>query len=453
MKLFCYGLNHEYADLAIRERLSFNKQELPDLLNSLLERDCLSEAVILSTCNRTELYLMGEADADVHLAVIEFLSESRQIDPAVLESTLYTYRDKAAIEHLFRVASGLDSMVVGEYEILGQVKDAMQIASKELSAKLFLSALFQRTLRCAKKVRDETRISEGSVSVASVSVDLARKIFGRLSRENILLMGRGEMGEQVLQRLLDAGARNIWITSRHYEHAEITAQKYGVAAIHFEEWRRCLATCDILIASTSSPITLISKEDIRDVMTLRKHKPLFIIDIAVPRDVDAEVREIDDVYLYNLDNLKSLCEENLKGRREEIRKCEEIVQQQLQGCENWFRNIELAPVIVAMQGHLEAIINPEKERLAEILSEDTYELVERRIELIKKKILHDPITNLKKLTTEGGGQHYLEALSVLFDLNLGGSDDADQGKNRDPHKPACDVSSAGGPETAKRNKS
>jgi glutamyl-tRNA reductase len=293
VELVCIGINHKNCPVEIREKFAFSESKLSKALVELRTMEGLREWFILSTCNRVELY--GRGFSDLENSLIHFLAETHGFDVCHLKPYLYQYHGRDVANHLFRVASGLDSLVVGENEIYGQVRQAFRLANELKSLDSVLYQLVERALRVGSRVRTDTKINEGAVSVSSIAVELAEKIFGRLTGEHVLILGTGEMSELTLKHLIKAGAGEVVVTSRTYERALELAQKYGAKPITFDSWLRMLRTSDIVISSTAAPHHIVKFEDVKSVMEERRHKPLFFIDIAVPRDVDPQVGDIDDV--------------------------------------------------------------------------------------------------------------------------------------------------------------
>lgn len=414
--IFVVGINHRYSPVHFRERLAFSQKDLSSALADLRHVKTLGESLVLSTCNRVEVYGVTSDIDGARQEVLQFLAASRKVGVDLLRKSAYGYEADQAVRHLFRVASGLDSMVVGETEILGQVKDAFRLASQAGNVRSLLHQLCERAFRAAKQVRQETKIAAGAVSVSSVAVELARKIFGRLSREKILVLGTGKMSESTLKRLMSAGALTIRVASRNPERARELAEKYEVETISFEAWKHFLKETDIVISSTAAPHPVIRYEDVKQVMGLRRHKPLFIIDIAVPRDAEESINSLDDVYLYNIDDLKSLCEANLSTRKKEIEKCEAIVEKKSEEFLHWMRTLDSAPTIRKLKVYMDQIIARELEIARRTESPERVAWLERILERVKGRLLHDPLSKLKEAGAHGGGYHYHEVLETLFDL-------------------------------------
>jgi len=331
MKIIVLGLSHKTAPVELREKLAIPESKLPEALKFLLERTKAEENIIISTCNRTEVYVVPvQENLEVIEQIKDFLAWYRQIEKSEFENSLYFHEDKECIRHLFRVTAGLDSMVVGEDQVLGQVKTAYLIAQENKTTGKIFNILFQKALNLGKHVRSATGINRGSVSVASVAVELAEKIFGNLLTKKAMVIGAGEMSETTVKHLVEHGVKLIFVTNRTFARAQELARKFGSnqvssSAVRFDEYPAYLETIDIVISSTAAPYLILKKEDILPIMRHRKHRALFLIDIAVPRDIDPAVNEIDNVYLYNIDDLEEIVKSNLKEREKEIEKCNKIV--------------------------------------------------------------------------------------------------------------------------------
>ncbi|MBR89892.1 MAG: glutamyl-tRNA reductase [Verrucomicrobiales bacterium] len=322
MAIVCLGLNHRTASVDVRERFALPEGEVPMLLGRICGETSASEAVVLSTCNRVEIYAATDGAGGELLAELrELLLEGREIE----EDVFYAHHGMQGVEHLFKVASGLDSMVLGETEILGQVKAAYQLALEEKRTGSKLNRAFQKAFNAAKLVRTSTNIQRGSVSVASVAVELAGKIFDDLSDHAVMVIGAGDTSEKTARALLSRGAKNVMVSNRSFERAEELAEELGGRAIHFDEWEDEFAGIDIIISSTSALHYVIDRKKLEPMQGLRQHRPLLLVDIAVPRDIEPEVNFLEDVYLYNIDDLQSIADDYLRLRHEEVEKCEELI--------------------------------------------------------------------------------------------------------------------------------
>ncbi len=336
MKLAVIGINHKTAPVEIREKFSFSPKQIIEVNRLLKEKGISSENLVLSTCNRMEIYAVAREGSDYIDSVKEFLSRFHNLSLTDYKDIFYVYRDKEAIEHLFRVASGLDSMIIGEMEILGQVKKAYQDARESRSTGKVLNRLFEKAFNTAKKIRTDTSVGRGAVSVSSAAIRLAKKILGDLSDKVALIIGAGTIGEQLVLYLKKNGIKNILVANRTLEKAKVLTEKFAATAVSFDEFRQKLGEVDIVITSTGAPHCIIHKADIIGLMPERKQKPLFIIDLAVPRDVEAEVNKIDNVYLYNIDDLQKIVEQNISLRKNELDTCNRIIGNSSQALMGWW---------------------------------------------------------------------------------------------------------------------
>ena len=325
MNVVVIGLSHHTSPVELRERFAFAETKIPDALKNLRDSGIAAEAVILSTCNRVEIYAATSLEPAKAFAELKQFLVTRHVYDGALGDELYTLAGPQSLHHLFKVASGLDSMVLGETEILGQLKDAYTLAHGHGHTGVRLNKIFQRAFHVAKHVRTHTNIQRGSVSVASVAVELAGKIFSSLAGHEVLVIGAGKTGEKVARALLSRGAKNIVIASRTLERAGDLAKEFGGRAVPFDNWTSEFDTIDIAISSTSAPHYILDGAKLEPLMKLRKNRPLLLIDIAVPRDIDPAVNAIDNVYLYNVDDLQGIADEYLKLRREEAARCERII--------------------------------------------------------------------------------------------------------------------------------
>lgn len=334
-EILVLGLNHKTAPLELRERLSVPAHKAPDFLKTLRDRNIFDERVLLSTCNRTEIYGTGRSpDESIRMAKA-FLSEYAQLDLNCFEDKLYTLRQPDSIDHLFSVASGLDSMVLGETEISGQVKDAYFSAHRTRQTGKILNTLFQRSFKVAKNLRTQTKIGSGRVSVASVAVDLAEKIFENLEGIRVMVIGTGEMSTQVTKAMISRGAKPMIVSSRHLDRAEELAKELGGEALGFDTYEKRIGEADILIASTLAPKVIIHEGQIKEWMRVRHQRPLFLIDIAVPRNIEAVAEKLDNVYLYNIDDLQSIAGKNLALRKNELEECLRLIRDQRRVFTEW----------------------------------------------------------------------------------------------------------------------
>jgi len=320
------GLSHRSAPVELRERFAFAESRLPDALAQLRARGAVTEAVILSTCNRVEIYAAGPAGAGATLAELQEFLQAFHTPAIPLPAEMYSLAEPHSVHHLFKVAAGLDSMVLGETEILGQLKQAYDLALQHKHTGPRLNKAFQRAFNVAKHIRTETNIQRGSVSVASVAVELAEKIFTSLNEHEVMVIGAGDTSEETARALLSRGARSIVVANRSFDRAEQLARELGGRATRFEDWGKEFERVDIVISSTAAPHHILDRAKLSPLMKLRRNRPLLLIDIAVPRDIDPEVNYLDNVYLYNVDDLQGMADDYLQQRREEIARCEEIIE-------------------------------------------------------------------------------------------------------------------------------
>jgi glutamyl-tRNA reductase len=325
VSIIVIGLSHRSSPVAVRERFAFADATIPGVLQKLQTDGIANEAVILSTCNRVEIYAATQmTQMDAICALRKFLIEHHKYD-SPLNTELYAFGQPDSVEHLFKVACGLDSMVLGETEILGQLKKAYQLAFESKATGARLNKTFQKAFNVAKQVRTHTNIQRGSISVGSVAVELAEKIFSSLTERHVMIIGAGDTGEKTARALLSRGAQSIIVSNRSYDRAVTLAQEFNGRAVHFEDWASEFANVDIIISSTAAPHCILNRAKLEPLMKLRKNRSLLLIDIAVPRDIDPDVNFLENVYLYNIDDLQSIASDYLRQRVEEINRCEEII--------------------------------------------------------------------------------------------------------------------------------
>ncbi|MFT5090726.1 MAG: glutamyl-tRNA reductase, partial [Planctomycetota bacterium] len=335
MRILTLGLNHHTAPVEVREKLAFPENDQPQALLRLIEDYGLSEAAILSTCNRSELYMAGDDESGIEQAQ-RFLADTRDVDAKQLQKHFYTLSGADAATHLFRVACGIDSLVLGESQILKQVRTALDTAQRNGSARLLLNELFQRSLRTGKRARSETDIGRGHLSVSTAAVELASQVFDQLENCHVLLLGAGEMSELTAQYLVDAEVASLRVANRTFARAEELARRFSGEAVDFEALAEHLAATDIVISSTSAPGFVVTPAMLTQAMKKRRGRPLFLIDIAVPRDVDPAARQIDNVFLFDMDDLHQVVSANKKGREREIDKVQVIIEDELRDFLHWF---------------------------------------------------------------------------------------------------------------------
>jgi glutamyl-tRNA reductase len=415
MQLALVGLSHKTAPVELRERLAFNDEALRLALKSLVGRNDVSEAIILSTCNRVEV--VAESP-DEHL-IREFLCEFHQIPPDSISQHLYSFRNADAIRHVFRVAASLDSMMVGEPQILGQVKEAFRIAADAGTVGMHLSALMNRAFAVAKKVRSETGISQSAVSISYAAVELARKIFGDLTGKTVMIIGASKMGELAAKHLKRNGVSSVLVTNRTFERAVELAQVFEGAAVPFEHFTDHMDRADIVISSTGAPHFIINKPLAEQIIHRRKNKPIFFIDIAVPRDIDPTVNEIDNAFLYDIDDLQQVIDANLKERMLEASRAEEIVDSEVQAFCLKMKSREVVPTIVQLRDSLEKMRREEIERnrrYLKDLSPEQQSAVDHITKSMVNKVLHNPIEQLKQMAHDPDGPDFIDIVRRIFNI-------------------------------------
>lgn len=420
MTISLTGLSHHTCPVELRERLSFPEDRRGDALRALKQRLDDGGAVILSTCNRVEVYTHDNtAPEHLRAMVRDFLSEWHDLSPDVFSGHLYEHHNRDAVAHLFRVASSLDSLVVGEDQILGQVHDAYLSAQSEGATDKILHALFQRAFKVAKEVRTKTNINVGKVSVSSVAVDLAASIFGDLSKKTVLVIGSGETGELALKSLVEKGVGRVLVANRTLSKAEEVAATYHGEPLALSSLHLYLHAADIIITSTASEVPILGVDDFTRALRQRDQAPMFVIDIAVPRDVDPRVAELDNVYCYDMDDLEAVARQNLESRRAELVKCQEMVERQVDRFIEWRRSLYAEPTIVSMTQELNAIRERELEKTLSSLPELTdrqREEVEYLTRRIVNNILQRPMHQIKQEVVHEDPGRVLHLVKRLFGL-------------------------------------
>jgi glutamyl-tRNA reductase len=425
MDLVVLGISHKTAPVEQREKAALSEFAARALMQSLRKDTGLSEVVALSTCNRTEVYAVGHAAADVEGAVRDAILGHTQIDAAGLDCARYEFRGTKTANHLFRVASSLDSMVVGEGEIQGQVKLAWELAVEEGCCGPLLGRLFQQALEVGKRVRSETAISKGAISVSSVGVDLACEVHDEMQGRRVLVIGAGQMAEATTRALVDHGIGEVTIINRTVSTARELAAGFGGRGVSFDRLHDELAEADIVISSTDAPHLILSAGEVRDALAARPDRPMVLIDIAVPRDLDPAIGEIEGVALYDIDDLEQVVEANLNGRSAEASRGEAIVEEEAERFAAWRRGLAVVPTISTLRDHAERIRSEEIARVAnqwESLSEADRERLEQLTQGIVNKLLHEPIVRARAAAANGEGLRHTEILRQLFGLRVGEKD-------------------------------
>jgi glutamyl-tRNA reductase len=417
MDLIVVGLNHKTAPIEIRERLAFLEDGMEKALSQAKSFSTLKENMIVSTCNRVEIYAAARETESAIFDLKKFISQYHGLPLSEFEKSLYFLTGEEAVKHIFRVAASLDSMVLGEPQILGQIKSAYNLATEAKTSGLILHRLLHRAFHVAKRVRTETKIGNSAVSVSFVAVELAKKIFGTLEKKIVLLIGAGEMCELAARHLLSNGVEKVLVTNRTFERAFALAREFRGEALPMEEILRGLRMADIVISSTGSPQYLLRRDPILKVMRDRKQRPIFFIDIAVPRDIEPSVNDIENVYLYDLDDLQEVVNANIQDREKEAAKAEAIVQEEVVKFVGWYQGLEVTPTIKALREKFEEIRKKELEKTLSLhpeLSEKERQSLEALTSAIVNKILHTPFTLLRQTNEEAMAELYLDSLRALF---------------------------------------
>lgn len=418
--LIVVGVNHKSASVEIREKLAFSETKLKESLISLSQHPLVSGNVILSTCNRVEIYAQVDDIENGIMSLKKFFADYHEIPMHDLDEHFYSYVNKETVEHLFSVSSSLDSMVVGEPQILGQVKSAYMAARDQKATGMLINQLFEKSFSVAKRIRNETTIAEKAVSISFSAVELAKKIFDNLEDKVVLLIGSGEMSELAARHLIASGVKSIMVSSRTFERAVELARSLNGSAIRFENFPDELIRTDIVISSTSAPQPIIKKDTVEKAIHNRKNKPMFFIDIAVPRDVEPEVNDIENVYLYNIDDLQEIVDSNKTEREKEAIKARMIIADELVLFDEWLESLHVTPTISSIREQAEKIRLSELEKTFSKLKELTEEqktAIDNMSSSIVNKILHKPTTKLREQTKEKDGHWYIQVARHLFHLD------------------------------------
>ena len=423
------GTSHHVAPIEFRERLAFSEEQLIESLQHLRESDQVQEAVILSTCNRVEVYAVANsvrnADAAAKM-LVEFLARSRQIGVESLKKWCYLHHNLETIQHLFRVTASLDSMVVGESQILGQVKTAYDLSRASGGAGTVLNRLFTKAFSVGKRIRSETTITTGAVSISYAAVELAKRIFNTLEGKTVAIIGAGEMSELTAKHLVANGAANVLVANRTYERAVKIAEKFNGTPIAYDSDLNFLIDADIVISSTNAPDYLIKRQPLAAIMRKRRHRYMFLIDIAVPRDIDPDVSKIDYAFLYNIDDLEAVVVSNLKDRQQEAGQAEQIVTEEAKQFYNQLQTFQVNPTIKALHQQFRQIADTELQACfyKSTLSDQQEAAVTSMTQAIVKKLLHHPMQNLRCAVNDGNADHaqYVQALQELFALDANDDD-------------------------------
>ncbi len=431
-EVLALGVSHKTAPVNLRERLSLTEGRAVGALHELTAASVIHEAAAISTCNRTELYLIVSDPVEAESTALGILTRQADIRPTELLAHLYSLRSTDAARHLLRVTAGLDSMVIGEAEIQGQVKRAYELSMVEGATGPILNRLFRGALSAGGRAREETGIGEKGVSIPSVAVELARRTIGDLSDRRVLIVGAGETAELVSRALVARGAATVFVANRHYDRAIGLAQRFGGSAARFEELPEQLAEADIVVTATNSPHHVIERDGLAQVMAERPERPLLAIDIAVPRDIDPSCREITGVTVHDIDDVQQIAERNESGREAEAKRAELILEAELERFERWLGLQEVVPTISALREHGNEVVRrvlAENEGRWENLSEADRERVEKMAGAIASRLLHDPTLRIRRSACSGESYFFISALRELFGLDVETEVESEAGSN------------------------
>jgi len=414
------GLNHTTAPVELRECIAFTPEDTVVSLRRLKQEPDIDEALIYSTCNRVEILMVSDNPAAASNMATQYIANLHQIPTSQFEPYLYQRENDQAVRHVFRVASSLDSMILGEPQILGQIKSAYHTATREKASGLILNRLMHRAFFVAKKIRTETGIGDRAVSISYAAVELSKKIFDTLEAKKVLMIGAGEMAELAVEHLLRQRIGKLYVANRTFDRGVTLAEKFKGEAIRLEEIPALLEKVDIIISSTGSTQLIIKRDQVKSVMRGRRHRPLFFIDIAVPRDIDPEINRLNNAYVYDVDDLHNIIEENLADRKKEALKGERIVDEGVIRFREWYDNLNVVPTIVGLRNKLRNIIAAEiSKTLPNIQSEGTPNdaAIQKMIDAMVNKIMHDPTRLLKQEGHHINKPIYLDVARRLFKLD------------------------------------
>jgi glutamyl-tRNA reductase len=421
MHIVVVGLSHKTAPVEIREKLAIPESRIGEALTRLCSYQGVREGILLSTCNRVEVYAVVDEIESGYGRIQEFLADAHlSLSSEELTPHLYWHQGDRAISHLFRVASSLDSMIVGESQILGQIKDAFEVALTHKSTGIILNKIVKKAISVAKRVRTETKIAEMAVSVSYAAVELAKKIFSDLSEKTVLLVGAGEMAKLAARHFIANGVRHVRVTTRNPQHGLELANRFGGTAVPFEQFREDMASADIVLVSTGAAHYLVSEDDVQHSVKQRMNRPMFLIDISVPRNIDPAARHVDNAFLFDIDDLKARVEQNRGGRLQEAEKAERMVVDEVGVVRQWLQSLEVTPTIMALRTRADDIKRAEVEktlgRLAN-LSVPERELVEAMASSIVNKLIHNTMVTLKAEVNSSEGAAFVEAARRFFNLS------------------------------------
>lgn len=421
MHIVVVGLSHKTAPIEIREKLAVPESRMGEALTRLCSYQGVREGVLLSTCNRVEVYAVVDEIESGYGGIQDFLADAHlSLSSEQLTPHIYWHQGDRAINHLFRVAASLDSMIVGESQILGQIKEAFEVALTHKTTGIILNKVMKKAISVAKRVRTETKIAEMAVSVSYAAVELAKKIFSDLSEKTVLLVGAGEMAKLAARHFIASGVRHVRVTTRNPQHASELADRFGGTAVAFEEFREDMASADIVLVSTGAAHYLVGEDDVQRSIRQRMNRPMFLIDISVPRNIDPAVRHVDNAFLFDIDDLKTRVEHNRGERLNEAEKAERMVLDEVGIVRQWLQSLEVTPTIVALRSRVDDIKRAELDKtLARLanLSAQEREMVEALASSIVNKLIHNTMVTLKAEVNSSEGAAFVEAARRFFNLS------------------------------------
>jgi glutamyl-tRNA reductase len=419
MHILTIGLNYKTAPVAVREKMTFVDSTVPDALQQLKQTKSILECVILATCNRTEIYAVVDQLHTGRHFIRTFLEKWFGVSREYINDYVYIHEDDEAIQHLFRVTCGLNSMVIGETQILGQVKDAFSLAMEEHTTGTIFNMLFKQAVTLGKRAHAETSIGENAVSVSYAAIELGKKIFGQFQDKNVLIIGAGKMSELAVKHLHSNGAPCVYVVNRTYSRAQELAEKFHGTAHPIEELESVLEKVDIVISSTGADHLVLTKPQMAAVMKKRKNRPLFMIDIAVPRDLDPEINDIPNIYLYDIDDLEGIVEFNIQERQKEAAKIDEMIEVEFSAFGQWMTTLGVVPIIKALRKKALSI----QEETMRSMENKMPNLTERELKVLHKhtksivnQLLRDPILRIKEMSGEPGAEQSLQMFEKIFAL-------------------------------------
>ncbi|MCM3630070.1 glutamyl-tRNA reductase [Paenibacillus glycanilyticus] len=419
MHIIVVGLNYRTAPVEVRERFAIADKELPEAIRQLMNTNSIMECVIVATCNRTELYAVVDRHHLCGHYIRSFMEQWFKLPREQFTNHLYMYEDDKAIEHLHRVTSGLDSMVIGETQILGQVKDAFALAQQQKTTGTLFNMLFKQAVTMAKRAHSETTIGESAVSVSYAAVELGKRIFGQFSKKTVMVIGAGETGELTAKHLYANGADRVIVVNRTYDRAAQLAEKFNGIACSMEEAASKLHEADIVISSTGAEGYVLTRQTVAEAMKRRKSKPLFMIDIAVPRDLDPGIAAVENVFLYDIDDLEGIVASNIQQRRKEAEKIETMIEQEVELFEQWYKTLGVVPLIRALQtkaAHIhEETLNSLTNKLPD-LDEHELKVIRKLTKSIVNQMMQDPILRIKEMAGEKHSEEAMDMFVKLFAL-------------------------------------